>query len=87
MKKRIVVCADGSWNRAARDPDRAVPTSVLRLTRASKPTTARAACSCTAPSGNAGSAGSARSRTRATAPENLVDFLEAPVGAWPRLVR
>ncbi len=37
MKKRIVVCADGTWNRPERDPEKDVPTNVLRLARAIKP--------------------------------------------------
>jgi len=37
MKKRIVICADGTWNRPEKDPGRDVPTNVLRLARAIKP--------------------------------------------------
>ena len=37
MKKRIVVCADGTWNRPEKDLNRDVPTNVLRLARAIKP--------------------------------------------------
>ena len=36
-RRRIVVCADGTWNRPERDPDRDVPTNVLRLARAIRP--------------------------------------------------
>ena len=38
MKKRIVVCADGTWNRPEKDLSKDVPTNVLRLARAVKPT-------------------------------------------------
>ena len=38
MKKRIVVCADGTWNRPEEDLDKDHPTNVLRLARAIKPT-------------------------------------------------
>jgi len=37
MKKRIVICADGTWNRPEEDLRRDVPTNVLRLARAIKP--------------------------------------------------
>ena len=37
MKKRIVVCADGTWNRPEKD-DTDVATNVLRFARAIKPT-------------------------------------------------
>ena len=35
--KRIVVCADGTWNRPEKDLDRDRPTNVLKLARAIKP--------------------------------------------------
>ncbi len=38
MKKRIVVCADGTWNRPEKDLKKDVATNVLRLARAIKPT-------------------------------------------------
>ncbi len=38
MKKRIVICADGTWNRPEEDLDNDHPTNVLRLARAIKPT-------------------------------------------------
>lgn len=38
MKKRIVVCADGTWNRPEKDLKEDFPTNVLRLARAIKPT-------------------------------------------------
>ena len=38
MKKRIVICADGTWNRPERNPKEDVPTNVLRLARAVSPT-------------------------------------------------
>ncbi len=37
MKKRIVVCADGTWNRPEEDLERDVPTNVLRVARAIRP--------------------------------------------------
>jgi len=37
MKKRIVICADGTWNRPEKDLDKDFPTNVLRLARAIKP--------------------------------------------------
>jgi uncharacterized protein (DUF2235 family) len=37
MKKRLVVCADGTWNRPEEDPDKDFPTNVLKLARAIKP--------------------------------------------------
>lgn len=37
MKKRIVVCADGTWNRPEKDLKEDIPTNVLRLSRAIKP--------------------------------------------------
>lgn len=36
-KKRIVVCADGTWN----DPEDQYPTNVLRVARALRPKTKR----------------------------------------------
>ncbi|MGI9344448.1 MAG: DUF2235 domain-containing protein [Gammaproteobacteria bacterium] len=40
MRRRIVVCADGTWQRPEADPDRDVPTNVLRLARSIKPVAA-----------------------------------------------
>ena len=37
MTKRIVICADGTWNRPEEDLEKDVPTNVLRLARAIKP--------------------------------------------------
>lgn len=37
MKKRIVICADGTWNRPEKDLDKDVPTNVLRMARSIKP--------------------------------------------------
>jgi uncharacterized protein (DUF2235 family) len=37
MTKRIVVCADGTWNRPEEDLERDFPTNVLKLARAIKP--------------------------------------------------
>ena len=37
MKKRIVICADGTWNRPEEDLDKDYPTNVLRLARAIQP--------------------------------------------------
>jgi uncharacterized protein (DUF2235 family) len=34
--KRIVICADGTWNRPEKDPEDQ-PTNVLKLARAVKP--------------------------------------------------
>lgn len=36
-QRRIVVCADGTWHRPERNPQRDVPTNVLRLARAIRP--------------------------------------------------
>ena len=38
MKKRIVICADGTWNHPEKNLKEDVPTNVLRLARAIKPT-------------------------------------------------
>lgn len=38
MKKRIVICADGTWNRPEKNIKEDFPTNVLRLSRAIKPT-------------------------------------------------
>ena len=35
--KRIVICADGTWNRPEKDPRKDFPTNVLKLARAIKP--------------------------------------------------
>ena len=40
MKKRIVICADGTWNRPEEDVLKDVPSNVLQLARAIKPTAA-----------------------------------------------
>jgi len=40
MKKRIVICADGTWNRPEKDLKKDFPTNVLKLARAIKPTAA-----------------------------------------------
>ena len=40
MKKRIVVCSDGTWNRPEEDVGKDSPTNVLRLARAIKPVAA-----------------------------------------------
>ena len=40
MKKRIVVCADGTWNRPEQNLKEDVPTNVLRLARAVRPVAA-----------------------------------------------
>jgi uncharacterized protein (DUF2235 family) len=40
MQRRIVICADGTWSRPERDPERDVPTNVLRLARAIRPVAA-----------------------------------------------
>ncbi|MBN2332983.1 MAG: DUF2235 domain-containing protein [Deltaproteobacteria bacterium] len=37
MKKRIVICADGTWNRPEKDLSNDFPTNVLRLARAVSP--------------------------------------------------
>ena len=37
MKKRIVICADGTWNRPEKNSKQDFPTNVLRLARAVKP--------------------------------------------------
>lgn len=37
MSKRIVICADGTWNRPEKDLKKDVPTNVLKLARAIKP--------------------------------------------------
>ena len=37
MSKRIVICADGTWNRPEEDLEKDFPTNVLRLARAIKP--------------------------------------------------
>ncbi|HSH29482.1 MAG TPA: DUF2235 domain-containing protein [Thiohalobacter sp.] len=37
MKKRIVICADGTWNRPEQDLTRDFPTNVLKLARAISP--------------------------------------------------
>ncbi|MBW2655218.1 MAG: DUF2235 domain-containing protein [Deltaproteobacteria bacterium] len=37
MKKRIVICADGTWNRPEKDLKQDFPTNVLKLARAVKP--------------------------------------------------
>jgi uncharacterized protein (DUF2235 family) len=37
MNKRIVICADGTWNRPEENPKEDFPTNVLRLARAIKP--------------------------------------------------
>ena len=37
MNKRIVICADGTWNRPEKNLKEDVPTNVLRLARAIKP--------------------------------------------------
>jgi len=37
MRKRIVVCSDGTWNRPEKNPGENFPTNVLKLARAIKP--------------------------------------------------
>ncbi|MFC1518267.1 DUF2235 domain-containing protein [Pseudomonadota bacterium] len=37
MKKRIVICADGTWNRPEKDLKKDFPTNVLRIARGIKP--------------------------------------------------
>lgn len=37
MKKRIVICADGTWNRPEQDLAKDFPTNVLKLARAIQP--------------------------------------------------
>ena len=32
--KRIVICADGTWNRPEKDPEKDFPTNVLKMSRA-----------------------------------------------------
>jgi len=34
MAKRIVICADGTWNKPEKDPKKDFPTNVLKLARA-----------------------------------------------------
>ena len=34
MRKRIVVCSDGTWNRPEKNPGEDFPTNVLKLARA-----------------------------------------------------
>ena len=41
MSKRIVICADGTWNRPEKNLKEDVPTNVLRLARAIKPVDAK----------------------------------------------
>lgn len=41
MNKRIVICADGTWNRPEKDLSKDQPTNVLRLARAIKPLAAQ----------------------------------------------
>jgi len=41
MKKRIVICADGTWNRPEKDLGKDQPTNILRLARAIKPVDAQ----------------------------------------------
>ena len=41
MSKRIVICADGTWNRPEKDLKEDVPTNVLRLARAIDPVDAK----------------------------------------------
>ena len=36
--KRIVICADGTWNRPEKDLEKDQPTNVLKLARSIKPT-------------------------------------------------
>ena len=38
MNKRLVICADGTWNRPEKDLKKDVPTNVLQLARAIRPT-------------------------------------------------
>jgi len=37
MNRRIVVCADGTWNRPEKNPREDFPTNVLKLARAIEP--------------------------------------------------
>ena len=37
MKKRIVICADGTWSRPEKNPEKDFPTNVLKLARAIQP--------------------------------------------------
>ena len=37
MKKRLIVCSDGTWNRPEKDHTKDVPTNVLKMARAIKP--------------------------------------------------
>ena len=37
MLKRIFICADGTWNRPEKDPQKEWPTNVLHMARAIKP--------------------------------------------------
>ena len=37
MKKRIVICADGTWNRPEKNVDKDFPTNVLKLSRSIQP--------------------------------------------------
>ncbi|MBC7183543.1 MAG: DUF2235 domain-containing protein, partial [Marinobacter sp.] len=37
MVKRLVICADGTWNRPEEDLQKDVPTNVLRMARAIRP--------------------------------------------------
>ncbi len=41
MSKRIVICADGTWNRPEEDVESDIPTNVLRLARAIQPVCAK----------------------------------------------
>lgn len=38
MKKRIIICADGTWNKPEEDLKKDFPTNILKLARAIKPT-------------------------------------------------
>ncbi|MCK5105825.1 MAG: DUF2235 domain-containing protein, partial [Cyclobacteriaceae bacterium] len=40
MKKRIVICADGTWSRPEKNLKKDFPTNVLRLARSIKPVAA-----------------------------------------------
>ena len=37
MSKRIVICADGTWNRPEKDPRKDYPTNVQRIAQAIQP--------------------------------------------------
>ena len=37
MSKRIVICADGTWNRPEKDPRKDHPTNVQRIAQAIQP--------------------------------------------------